>query len=169
MAPLEQGTLDSSGEGTERAGRKKGSFVFLLPAFGVAGLCLGVFFFAAHKAYTEPNELSDRVAASQSPAETHPASGGPSAEPESGPSSLDVGLLIDAPGAAFTYQTCTACHGEDLIVRRGRNENGWVRIVGRMMHDYRMPAPSDEEFRVIIGYLSENYPEDTSRPWWRFW
>lgn len=60
------------------------------------------------------------------------------------------------PGSDLTAQTCTRCHGAEVITKRGRTPEEWRRMVELMI---RFGAKvSDDDKPVIIDYLSQAFP-----------
>lgn len=63
--------------------------------------------------------------------------------------------LIAAPGVETLRQHCTLCHGAGMITARHMSARRWSALVDQMIS--RGAKVSDEDYKVIIAYLAQNY------------
>jgi len=67
------------------------------------------------------------------------------------PTSLPAG-----PGRDTTARVCTACHGQDALLARGRTRAGWSDVIAQMQN--LGLSASDEELDEIEAYLARALP-----------
>ncbi|MCY3876967.1 MAG: cytochrome c family protein [Rhodobacteraceae bacterium] len=98
------------------------------------------------------NRMSDNPA-DFGPAPTEPVA--PLAqEPE------DFGVMVVAPGASETFDTCTPCHSERIVAQQGLRRDQWDELLNWMVEEQEM-EPVDADLRtVILDYLGEHYGPD---------
>ena len=66
----------------------------------------------------------------------------------------DASKLPDGPGKTIVQNSCTVCHGLDLLT--GRDEASWKDTVDRMI---AMGATvPDDQVKVLVDYLVKNFP-----------
>ncbi|MDE1915162.1 MAG: cytochrome c [Sphingomonadales bacterium] len=63
--------------------------------------------------------------------------------------------LIAAPGVETLRRHCTLCHGAGMITARHMSARRWGALVDQMIS--RGAKVSDEDYKVIIAYLTQNY------------
>lgn len=64
--------------------------------------------------------------------------------------------LPDGPGKDTLVRVCSGCHGPQIVVGRGNNEEGWTQIVLNMIQ--RGAQGSEDDFAQIVQYLTKNFP-----------
>lgn len=64
--------------------------------------------------------------------------------------------LPDGPGKDVFVRTCSGCHGPQIVIGRGNNEDGWTQVVMNMIQ--RGAQGSEDDFAQIVQYLSKNFP-----------
>ncbi len=98
------------------------------------------------------NEMGDSPAnfgsASAAPAVPH------TPEPE------DFGLMVSAPGASETFDACTPCHSERIVVQQGLTREQWDELMVWMVEEQEMEPIEDGALAVILDYLAEHYGPD---------
>ena len=99
------------------------------------------------------NGMSDSPADFGSAAPAAPTVSGP-AEPE------DLGLMVRAPGASETFDACTPCHSERIVVQQGLTREQWDELMVWMVEEQEMEPIEDSAFAVILDYLAEHYGPD---------
>ncbi|WOJ96978.1 fused MFS/spermidine synthase [Congregibacter brevis] len=62
--------------------------------------------------------------------------------------------LPDATDRELVMEACTRCHGIDLVVEQRRSPDEWIQVVSMMVGSGM--ALTDEKYRRIVSYLSEN-------------
>lgn len=67
-----------------------------------------------------------------------------------------VGGLPDTAGRATVQRVCSSCHSIGLVIAKGRSEDGWSEVIGRMM-DNGLQA-SDDDLQTVHAYLSREFP-----------
>jgi cytochrome c5 len=60
--------------------------------------------------------------------------------------------LPDAPGKDIVINSCTACHGIDVMTRRSPDE--WGQVVDRMIGNGA--SLTDDQYKTVVAYLSTN-------------
>jgi mono/diheme cytochrome c family protein len=71
-----------------------------------------------------------------------------------GPVSAQDAPLPDGPGKAELSQTCTQCHGLEMVIQRTRTPDEWAAVVARMKG---MGATMDDtQQAAILAYLNTN-------------
>ena len=99
------------------------------------------------------NERGDRPAAFGSAAPAAPAVSGPAA-PE------DLGLMVRAPGASETFDACTPCHSERIVVQQGLTREQWDELMVWMVEEQEMEPIEEGALAVILDYLAAHYGPD---------
>lgn len=72
----------------------------------------------------------------------------------------EIGRFHPAPGAQVTYDYCTACHSEMIIVQQGQTRENWDDILEWMVEDMGMAELPDEDRERILDYLGTHYSPD---------
>ena len=68
--------------------------------------------------------------------------------------------MVSAPGALETFEACTPCHSERILVQQGLTREQWDELVDWMEEDEGMD-PIDGALRsVVLDYLGEHYGPD---------
>ena len=94
-----------------------------------------------------------------SPAEFGRASAAPAAV--SGPAEAeDFGLMVSAPGASETFDACTPCHSERIVVQQGLTREQWDELMVWMVEEQEMEPIGDGALAVILDYLAAHYGPD---------
>ncbi len=96
------------------------------------------------------NEMGDSPAAFGPATPAAPAVSGP-AEPE------DFGLMVSAPGASETFDACTPCHSERIVVQQGLTREQWDELMVWMVEEQEMEPIEEGALAVILDYLAEHY------------
>ncbi len=99
------------------------------------------------------NGMGDSPAAFGSAAPAAPAVSGPVA-PE------DLGLMVRAPGASETFDACTPCHSERIVVQQGLTREQWDELMVWMVEEQEMEPIEEGALAVILDYLAEHYGPD---------
>ncbi len=99
------------------------------------------------------NGMGDSPAAFGPPAPAASAAAGP-AEPE------DFGLMVSAPGASETFDACTPCHSERIVVQQGLTREQWDELMVWMVEEQEMEPIEEGALAVILDYLAEHYGPD---------
>ena len=88
-----------------------------------------------------------------SPADFGPAAAAapPSTEPE------DFGFMVAAPGASETFDACTPCHSERIVVQQGLTREQWDELMVWMVEEQEMEPIEDDALAVILDYLAAHY------------
>ncbi|MBB6229088.1 c-type cytochrome [Polymorphobacter multimanifer] len=69
--------------------------------------------------------------------------------------------LPDGPGKQQVIDSCTRCHGMDVIVAQPRSSDEWAEVVSAMVG--QGAVLTDEDFEKVVAYLSANVsPEAAS-------
>lgn len=63
--------------------------------------------------------------------------------------------LPDGPGKAEVLKICQDCHDLDTVTVENRTRDGWKKTVAKMGD--RGAEATDQEFEVIIAYLTKNF------------
>ena len=72
----------------------------------------------------------------------------------------DFGVMVAAPGASETFDACTPCHSERIVVQQGLAREQWDELLDWMVDEHEM-EPVDGDLRtVILDYLGEHYGPD---------
>ncbi len=72
----------------------------------------------------------------------------------------DFGVMVAAPGASETFDACTPCHSERIVVQQGLARDQWDELLDWMVDEHEM-EPVDADLRtVILDYLGEHYGPD---------
>lgn len=72
----------------------------------------------------------------------------------------EIGRFHPAPGAQVTYDYCTACHSEMIIVQQGQTRENWDDILVWMVEDMGMGELPEEDRAQILDYLGTHYSPD---------
>ena len=99
------------------------------------------------------NGMGDSPAAFGPPAPAAPAVSGP-VEPE------DFGQMVSAPGASETFDACTPCHSERIVVQQGLTREQWDELMVWMVEEQEMEPIEEGALTVILDYLAEHYGPD---------
>ena len=99
------------------------------------------------------NGMGDSPAVFGPPAPVAPAATGP-AEPE------DFGQMVSAPGASETFDACTPCHSERIVVQQGLTREQWDELMVWMVEEQEMEPIEEGALAVILDYLAEHYGPD---------
>jgi len=70
--------------------------------------------------------------------------------------STDPSKLPDGPGKTILMNSCTVCHGLELL--SGRDEASWKDTVDRMIAMGAVVA--DDQVKVLVDYLVANFPPE---------
>jgi mono/diheme cytochrome c family protein len=70
--------------------------------------------------------------------------------------------LPEAPGKMQIMESCTQCHGVDVIVAQPRSSDEWSQVVGRMVGNGA--ALTDEQYQAVLAYLSTNLAPPADPP-----
>ena len=62
--------------------------------------------------------------------------------------------LPDAPGKDVVLNSCTACHGVDVIAMQRRTPDEWGQVVDRMVGNGA--SLSDQQYKTVVTYLQTN-------------
>lgn len=62
----------------------------------------------------------------------------------------------DAPGKDTVQKVCGTCHGADVVVVKGMSRPAWGQVIASMVT--RGAKGTDQEFAVVLDYLSKNFP-----------
>ena len=96
-----------------------------------------------------------------SPADFGRASAASAAPAVSGPAEAeDFGLMVRAPGASETFDACTPCHSERIVVQQGLTREQWDELMVWMVEEQEMEPIEDGALAVILDYLAEHYGPD---------
>ena len=60
--------------------------------------------------------------------------------------------LPEGPGKAVVQQSCTTCHGSELITAQRRSADSWEEVVNRMLANGA--TLSDDEHKAVVAYLA---------------
>jgi cytochrome c5 len=60
--------------------------------------------------------------------------------------------LPEGPGKDIVLNSCTACHGIDLILSQRRTPDEWGQVVDRMVGNGA--SLSDDQYKAVVTYLS---------------
>ncbi len=60
--------------------------------------------------------------------------------------------LPEGPGKEIVQNSCTACHGADLIYGQLRTPDEWGQVVDRMVGNGA--SLTDDQYKTVITYLS---------------
>jgi len=72
----------------------------------------------------------------------------------------DVGRFHVAPGAQITYDYCTGCHSEMIIVQQGQTREGWDDLLVWMVEEMGMGEIVQDDRDQILDYLATYYNPD---------
>lgn len=64
----------------------------------------------------------------------------------------------DAPGKDVAQRVCNTCHGAEVTIAKGRTRQQWAEVITSMVG--RGAKVSDQEFAVVLDYLSKALPPD---------
>ena len=93
-----------------------------------------------------------------SPAEFGRAAPASAAPAVSGPEEAeDFGLMVSAPGASETFDACTPCHSERIVVQQGLTREQWDELMVWMVEEQEMEPIGDGALAVILDYLAAHY------------
>ena len=67
------------------------------------------------------------------------------------PASAQSADLPDGPGKALVQQSCTNCHGADLITAQRRSPDEWTEVVNRMVGNGA--SLTEEQNNAVLAYL----------------
>lgn len=98
---------------------------------------------------------------SDSPADFGPAAAAAAAA--SGPAEAeaeDFGLMVDAPGVSETFDACTPCHSERIVVQQGLTREQWDELMVWMVEEQEMEPIEEGALAVILDYLAAHYGPD---------
>jgi len=76
------------------------------------------------------------------------------------PEPEDFGLMVRAPGASETFDACTPCHSERIVVQQGLTREQWDELMVWMVEEQEMEPIEDSALAVILDYLAEHYGPD---------
>jgi mono/diheme cytochrome c family protein len=62
--------------------------------------------------------------------------------------------LPEAPGKAQVVESCTQCHGADVIAAQPRSPDEWSQVVSQMIGNGA--SLTDEQYKTVVAYLSTN-------------
>ncbi|MEM8572051.1 MAG: aldehyde dehydrogenase [Pseudomonadota bacterium] len=72
----------------------------------------------------------------------------------------EIGTFYAAPGAQLTYDYCTACHSEMIIVQQGQTRENWDDLLVWMVEEMGMGEIIEEDRDRILDYLATHYNPD---------
>ena len=78
------------------------------------------------------------------------------ADPKS-PPPAQHGRLPPGPGAVLTYQKCTACHSELIVMQQGLSRPRWEEMLEWMVEEQGMPVLSADDRQIILSYLTTHF------------
>lgn len=78
----------------------------------------------------------------------------PQPEPE------DFGTMVAGPGASETFDACTSCHSERIVVQQGLTREHWNELLDWMAEEQEMEPIKGEARTIILDYLSTHYGPD---------
>ncbi|MCV2869607.1 cytochrome c family protein [Defluviimonas sp. WL0002] len=114
----------------------------------------------------DPEDRADVIAylrtMSDTPADENAADLRPSDGSSGEDGAEDFGLLVDGAGAEETYDACTACHSEMIVVQQGKTRDGWDKLLDWMIEEQGMAELPPDERDAILDYLAQHY--NTDRP-----
>jgi competence protein ComEA len=64
--------------------------------------------------------------------------------------------LPDGPGKDTFIRICSSCHGAQIVIGKGNNEEGWTQVVLNMIG--RGAQGTEDEFGEVVQYLTQNFP-----------
>lgn len=67
-----------------------------------------------------------------------------------------TGGLPAGPGRETVERVCSSCHAIGLVTAKGRTEDGWAEVIGRMI-GHGLEA-SDDDLQTVHAYLSRELP-----------
>lgn len=70
--------------------------------------------------------------------------------------------LPEAPGRQQIMDSCTRCHGVDVIVAQPRSPDQWSEVVSIMIG--QGAVLNDEEYERVVTYLSANLAPAKAAP-----
>ncbi len=76
------------------------------------------------------------------------------------PEPENLGLMVTASGASETFDACTPCHSERIVVQQGLNREQWDELLDLMVSEQGMDSIEDDTKTVILDYLAEHYGPD---------
>ena len=97
-------------------------------------------------------------AMSDSPADFGPGPQTPAAS--RAPEPEDIGLMVAAPGASETFDACTPCHSERIVVQQGLTREQWDEALDWMVEEQEMEPIEGGARAVILDYLAAHYGPD---------
>lgn len=71
-------------------------------------------------------------------------------------------VLPEAAGKQQIVDSCTRCHGVDVIVAQPRSPDEWVEVVSVMIG--HGAALTDDEYDRVVAYLATNLAPDETAP-----
>ena len=72
----------------------------------------------------------------------------------------DVGIMAAAPGASETFDACTPCHSERIVVQQGLKREQWDELLDWMVEEQEMEPIEGDARTVILDYLAAHYGPD---------
>ena len=76
------------------------------------------------------------------------------------PEPEDFGVMVAAPGASETFDACTPCHSERIVVQQGLTRAQWDELLDWMVEEQEMEPIGDDSRAVILDYLGAHYGPD---------
>ncbi|MEM1383631.1 MAG: aldehyde dehydrogenase [Pseudomonadota bacterium] len=73
---------------------------------------------------------------------------------------FEIGTFYPAPGAQVTYDYCTGCHSEMIIVQQGQTRENWDELLVWMAEEMGMGEIDEEDRSRILNYLATHYNPD---------
>jgi mono/diheme cytochrome c family protein len=67
--------------------------------------------------------------------------------------------LPEAPGKAQVLESCTQCHGADVVAAQRRSPDDWSQVVSQMVGNGA--SLTDEQYKTVLAYLSTNLAPPT--------
>jgi competence protein ComEA len=69
--------------------------------------------------------------------------------------------LPEAPGKMQIVESCTQCHGVDVLAQR-RSPEEWSQVVSRMIGNGA--SLTDDQYKTVLTYLSTNLAHPEGAP-----
>jgi mono/diheme cytochrome c family protein len=90
----------------------------------------------------------------------------PSRQPEEESRQVEGAPAIQASESArqLFEKNCVGCHSLELPLAQRLDRSNWEWVVSDMVEQYGATWITEEQQRVIIDYLTENYGPDKPRP-----
>ena len=73
------------------------------------------------------------------------------------PENPEFGILVSAPGAQETFDSCNACHSERIVAQQGLAREQWEELLELMVDEHGMKPIGGSVRESILDYLAEHY------------